>query len=225
MTGPSWLAAVFGVVMLVAAAASLLRIISARRTGRRTDYDIDIHNVLMGVSMAGMLIPSLLIVTAGPSTVAWFVGWVLIAIWFAVGVARDAARRTGGVRFNGHHIPHLVMSAAMAYMFGVLLVPAGPSGHSSMSGMSGMSTAAGGGLVPLATLDYAFVIFMVAYTVLVVDRLPTVAALGPVSARFAGPAVPAPAAAATRSLAPASGAVINIVMAITMAYMLVMMFA
>jgi hypothetical protein len=89
-----------------------------------------------------------------------------------------------------------------------------------MSGMSGMS--AGGGLVPLATLDYAFVLFMVGYAVLVVDRLPALAAIGSGELRGVGHA---DAATTARSLAPTTAAIINIVMAITMGYMLTMMFA
>jgi hypothetical protein len=122
MIGPTWLAAIFGVIMLVAAVVAAVRIIAAWRAHRTTDYQIDIHNVVMGVSMAGMLIPSLLIVTTGPSTIAWLVVWILLTIWFAISVARDAAQRTHGNGFTGHHLPHLVMSAGMVYMFAVMLV-------------------------------------------------------------------------------------------------------
>jgi hypothetical protein len=115
------------------------------------------------------------------------------------------------------------MSAAMVYMFGVMLVPAG-GGHAGMSGMSGMS--AGSGLVPLATLDYAFVIFMIGYAVLVVDRLPAIAATRTGALQAAGPpAATAPMGATATPVAPTTGAVINIVMALGMGYMLTMMFA
>jgi hypothetical protein len=220
MIGPTWLAAIFGVIMLVAAVVAAVRIIAAWRAHRTTDYQIDIHNALMGVSMAGMLIPSLLIVTTGPSTIAWLVVWILLTIWLAISVARDTAQRTHGNRFTGHHLPHLVMSAAMVYMFAVMLVPASDSSDSGMSGMSGMS--AGGGLVPLATLDYAFVLFMVGYAVLVVDRLPALAAIGSGDLQIVGHG---DAVTTARPLARTTAAIINIVMAITMGYMLTMMFA
>jgi hypothetical protein len=206
--------------MLVTAVAATLSIIGARRAHRTTDYQIDIHNVLMGVSMAGMLIPSLLIVTTGPSTIAWLVVWSLLTIWFAISVARVAAQRTHGNGFTAHHLPHLVMSAAMVYMFAVMLVPASDSGDSGMSGLSGMS--ASGGLVPLATLDYAFVIFMVGYAVLVVDRLPAIAATGSGDLQVVGHGG---AVTTGRPLAPTTAGIINIVMVITMGYMLTMMFA
>jgi hypothetical protein len=112
------------------------------------------------------------------------------------------------------------MSAAMVYMFAVLLVPASDSSDSAMSAMPGMS--AGGGLVPLATLDYVLVIFMVGYAVLVIDRLPPLAAAGSGELKIFGHG---DAATTARPLAPASAGIINILMAITMGYMLTMMFA
>ena len=220
MIGPTWLAALFGVIMLVAATVAAVRIITAWRAHRATDYEIDLHNVLMGVSMAGMLIPSLLVVTNGPSTIVWLVVWILVTIWFGASVARDAARRADGFGFTGHHLPHLVMSGAMVYMFGIMVAPASGAGHSGASGMAGMS--AGGGLIPFAPLDFAFVLFMVGYAVLVVDRLPAIASTGSGDLQVIGHGSNG---AAARPLAPASSGVINFVMAITMAYMLVMLFA
>ena len=212
MTGPVWLAAILGVVMLAAAGASLARIVIAWRSTRASDYGIDGHNVLMGVSMAGMLIPGLLIVTPGPSTVIWLIVWLLLALWFAVTVIQDATDRRPGHRFMGHHVPHLVMAGAMAYMLAIMNSNGSRTGTASgvahMSGASGMAT--GGPLVPWPTLDYAFVIFMLGYAVLVIDRLPAIAIAG---------------ADEPRPLAPRLAAAINIAMALTMGYMLVMMFA
>ncbi len=105
MIGPTWLAAILGVVMMVAAIVAIVRIITAVRTRTATDYEVDIHNVVMGVSMAGMLIPALLIVTPGASTAAWIVVWIVITVWFAISVIRDAIRRRSGGRFTGHHLP------------------------------------------------------------------------------------------------------------------------
>jgi hypothetical protein len=221
MIGPTWLAAIFGVIMIVAAVVSVARMIIAARTRTATDYEVDGHNVLMGISMAGMLIPGLLIVTAGPSTTIWLVVWILITVWFAISVIRDAARRGNSHGFMGHHLPHLVMSGAMIYMFAVM-ASGGVRSGTSMTGMSGMGD--GGGLVPFPTLDYAFVIFMVGYTVLVIDRLPRIAVVGSGDLRVAGHPG-AGSAAVVKPLAPTSAALVNISMAITMGYMLTMMFA
>jgi hypothetical protein len=206
MIGPTWLAAIFGVIMLVAAVVALVRIIVAWRTHRPTDYEVDIHNVLMGVSMAGMLIPPLLIVTPGPSNTVWLIVWIAVTVWFAISVARHPGHGATGTRFTRHHVPHLVMSAAMVYMFAVMTSPA-------IGGHSGMSTMSGGATVPWPTLDYAFALFMVGYAVLVVDRLPALAKVG----------VPG-RASDTKPLAPTTAAATNIVMAVTMGYMLAMMF-
>jgi hypothetical protein len=218
MIGPTWLAAILGAVMLAAALASLVRIVVAWRTRRATDFEIDGHNVLMGVSMGGMLIPSLLIATVGPSTVTWITVWIIVTIWFGISVARDASRREGGRQFTGHHLPHFIMSGAMVYMFAVMNT-GGTSAGGAGDTMSGMT--AGGALVPLATLDYAFVIFMLAYAVLVVDRLPVLAVVGTgdlQQVRRAG------RLEAMKPLAPRVAAATNIAMALTMGYMLTMMF-
>jgi hypothetical protein len=217
MIGPTWLAAIFGVIMIVASVVALVRIVAALATRKATDFEVDAHNVVMGVSMAGMLIPPLLIVTAGPSTTVWLVVWILITAWFAVSVVRDAVHSQTGRRFTGHHLPHLVMSGAMIYMFSV--IGTGSSGMAG-TGMAGMSA---GGLVPLPTLDYAFVIFMIGYSVLVVDRLPVIAVVGSGDLQAIGHGGAA-SAAGLAPLAPRLAAATNIVMAITMGYMLTMMF-
>ncbi len=134
MIGPTWLAAIFGVIMLAAAVVALVRIIATWRSRGPTNY--------------------------------------------------------------------------------------GVSGQSGMSGMSAMGGS--GGIVPWPTLDYALVIFMIGYAVLAIDRIPALAANGRGHLVTVGP--PATGTAAT-PLAPTTAAVINIVMAITMAYMLTMMFA
>ncbi|HEY2642548.1 MAG TPA: DUF5134 domain-containing protein [Galbitalea sp.] len=214
MIGPIWLATIIGVLMIVAAVVAMVRIVVAWRARRASDFEVDIHNVVMGITMAGMLIPSLLIVTAGPSTVAWLIVWILITAWFAVSVIRDASRRAAGHRFTGHHLPHLVMSGAMIY---TLVAMAGSSGTAAVAGMSGVDSAET--LVFLPTLDFAFVIFMAGYAVLVVDRLPLIAVVGMGAlynfGRPTGAVVP---------LAPRTAAATNIVMAVAMGYMLTMFF-
>ncbi len=171
MTGPVWLGTLIGGVVLFAGVGALVRLMLAWRSHRPTDAEVDVHNVLMGVSMAGVLIPQLLIATGSAATVVWLVVWVVVTLWFAVSVARDAARGGRERRFTGHHVPHLVMSAAMVYMFAV---------------GGGRMLVAIGGIVPIAALAYVFVVFMVGYAVVVVDRLPVVAVAGLGEARVPG---------------------------------------
>lgn len=203
MIGPTWLAAIFGVIMIAAAVYALVRIVVARRTRRPTDYDVDVHHVLMGVSMGGMLVPGLRIVEPGASTTTWTIVWILVTLWFAVTVVRDSQEPGPRRRFAGHHVPHLVMSAAMIYM---LAAPLGMTQASGAKGMSGMGGS--GGLVPWPTLDALFLVFMAGYAVVVLDRFPTLVD-----------------GLASRSilLAPRGARVEDVVMAVTMGYMLTMM--
>jgi hypothetical protein len=213
--GPPWLGAIFGVLVIVAAVATLVRIVVAWRFRRATDWEIDIHNVLMGVSMAGMLIPSLHIVTPGPSTTSWLIVWIFITIWFAISVIRNTGPNDARQQLARHHVAHLVMSGAMIYMLAV----SGFAGAATTSGgdMSGM----GSGGLAFPTLDYAFVIFMVGYAVVVIDRLPRVAiaSIGNTPAVERTRTAPSPV-----SVAPQLAEATNIVMAIAMGYMLTMMF-
>jgi hypothetical protein len=214
MIGPTWLAAIFGVIMLAAAVFAAGRMLVAWRTGRVTDYEVDGHHLLMGVSMAGMLIPGLGIVTAGPSITIWTVVWVIITIWFAVSVIRGLQRGGPGGRFTGHHLPHLVMSGAMIYMLAVSMSPMDMTG----AGTSHMSMGSAD-LVPWPTLDALFLVFMAGYAVLVLDRIPLLALAGG-HRTHAGTS---PNDSAT-FLAPRSAGLENAVMAVTMGYMLTMMF-
>jgi hypothetical protein len=216
MTGPAWLAVIFGAIMLAAAVYAAGRIVYAWADGRPTDYEVEVHHVLMGVSMAGMLIPGLGIVTAGPSTTIWMIVWVLVTIWFAVSVLRGARHSGPGSRFSGHHLPHLVMSAAMIYMLAASTAPMSKAALSSMSGMG-----AGARLAPWPTLDALFLVFMAGYAVLAIDRLP------PLAIAVAGGHLAHDATLAERPtsfLAPRLARFENIVMALTMGYMLTMMF-
>jgi hypothetical protein len=202
VTGPVWLATALGAVVLLAGAAALVRLVFAWRAHRPTDAEVDVHNVLMGVSMAGVLIPQLLLAAGSAATAAWLVVWMLVTLWFIVSVGRDAARGGPGRRFAGHHVPHLVMSAAMVCMF-----------------------AAGDGRFPAASLAYGFVVFMVAYAVVVVDRLPGIAVAGVGDARMIGGAATSSSAALPQPVAPRLAAATNVVMALTMGYMLVLLFS
>lgn len=211
MTGPTPIATTVGVLMLLGALVALLRVIGGLRNGARaaarTDLSIDICHGIMGLSMAGMLIPSLEIVTVGPSLWAWLVVQSLVTLWFIVSTVGEFARATGGLRARLaalHHLPHIALSGAMVYMLVVMQVmsPQISGMHhdgSSMSMMVSITT------LPLPTLDLLLAFFLVGYTVLLVDRLPFAAARKDV-------------------FAPRSAAGLGILMASAMSYMLVMMF-
>ncbi len=89
-----------------------------------------------------------------------------------------------------------------------------------MAYMFGASAA----LVLLPALAYAFVVFMVGYAVLVVDRLPVIAIAGIGDARVIGRATASPSGTAAGPVAPRLAAATNVVMALAMGYMLVLLF-
>ncbi len=119
--GPGWLPDFFAGAMLLVAVASVLLILAARVGGLQAHTDIDVSHLVMGVAMAGMLVPSL----SFGSDVFWRVVFAIACVWFArrtYQVLTD--RRLGnGERHHGHrhtHYPvHLVMVAAMLFMFSV----------------------------------------------------------------------------------------------------------
>ena len=153
---PVWLLDAFAALMLAVAAVSAARLVAARpwRRGVVT-VDSDGAHLLMATAMAGMLAPGLRTL---PDRV-WEVIFGLLAVWFAVRVARDA--RANGVRAlaGGHCAPHLVHSCSMVYMFAAMTTAVGAAGMSDMGGMPGDVGSAMMTLrYPLLALVFAFVL-------------------------------------------------------------------
>jgi len=159
MSIPAWILDIFAAIMLLVAAVSATRLVVSRAwRGGDTDADLDIAHLLMGISMAGMLVASL---TTLPS-VAWEVIFGVLTAWFGWRVYREA--RAGGARVlvDGCHSPHLVHSGAMLYMF---LALAGPAAAGSGPGMSGMGGASGMQTLRLPTLAFLFALVLAGYAV------------------------------------------------------------
>lgn len=160
---PAWVLDILAALMLVVAA------VSAARLGRTRPWqkgavvtDTDVSHLLMGIAMAGMLVPSLTTLPNG----AWEVIFALLTVWFGSRVVRDA--RSNGVRAlaGGHCAPHLAHSAAMLYMFLALAAPAsGGSGMDGMAGGSAMQT------LKYPTLAFVFALTLIGYTIWDIDRL------------------------------------------------------
>lgn len=206
MASPAWLADLFASAMLLTAGYCASRLILARVQQRPAERDIDLVHVLMGLAMAGMLVPGLTLL-GGRSlwdVVWWTRGWAMVfsgfAVWFGWRIGRfyrSAGRLTPA---SAHHLPHLVMSGAMVYMLVAVSRPAlaGGTGGGAADAM-GIGTAAAGGIrFPLLAILLAQ--FMAAYVMWAADRLP---ALAPVRAWRASPA---PLAAATPEPSPAGAA-------------------
>jgi hypothetical protein len=140
--------------MLLVAAYCVARLVLSLRPRIRTRRDADIVHAVMGVSMAGMLAPSL---AAGPTRL-----WVLIfaasTVWFGWRVARDADSEGVGTYSLGQHLPHLLMSAAMVYML-IVVAWSGSMPMPQGAGMMAMG-AAGTSAAPWSILTIALVVLL-----------------------------------------------------------------
>jgi nitrite reductase/ring-hydroxylating ferredoxin subunit len=173
MSTPAWILEIFAAVMILVAEASAGQLVMARAWTRHggTDADIAISRLLMGIAMAGILVPGL---SALPNAV-WKVVFAVMTAWFAWRLWRENRGRGAVGAAHGRHAPHLVQSAAMLYLFAALAAPSAAGSGTSMPGMGGMSGIAGGssgGLPTLraSTLALIFALLLIAFTVLDLDR-------------------------------------------------------
>jgi hypothetical protein len=172
MTIPAWILAGFAGVMLAAAVLSAARLVVARPWPRAdADADIDVSHLLMGVAMAGTL-------TTGLHTLpdaAWEVVFGLLTVWFAGRVVREIRGQGTRLLADGHHLPHLVHSAAMLYMFLALTSPRVAGG----TGMTGIAASAGTVMpaLRLPTLALLFAFILIGFVVTDLDRLSRLAPL------------------------------------------------
>jgi hypothetical protein len=235
MTGPAWLAAALATAMLVTAAYCAVRLVISWWHGRPTDHALDAVHVLMGVSMAGLLVPGLRVFRAS----GWAVVFAVAAGWFAWravsrrssdrGAVQDAATRTAatrtaatrtaatrtasaqspGARLGGHQVQHAVSCAAMLFM----LLRTSAAGAKSPGAMTAAS--AGG---HDATLALALAVVLLGFVVWTADRS---SLLAPVAAMSGGTG----SGPGTRCvpLSPRLAATCEIVMGLAMAYMLILM--
>jgi hypothetical protein len=195
MTGPSWLAKTLAAVMIATAVYCFSRLVAARRDNRPTDYDVDGVHILMGVAMAGMLVPRL--------NPFWDGGWEVIFAsalgWFGWQTIRGYRNHLAvGRRWVAHHLQHVLACGAMLYMF-LAVAPArvgGPARSGSGMAMGGPT----GSATTFPTLALVLTLALVGYVIWSADRftsLPAVAALR---------AMAAPAGTAAAALAPALAA-------------------
>jgi hypothetical protein len=219
VSGPAPLGYLLAAVMIVTAGYCVTRLLAARLRGRPTAPAADTVHVVMGVAMAGMLVPRLNLLPAG----AWEAVFGAAAGWFGWQVIR-ACLGNGGRALAVHQAPHLLASGAMLYMFlAVSPVPAGLPGPATAA-----SAAMGGhsaGTIRFPFLAFVFALALLGYVVWVTDRLPALAP-GPALRQAAGgPGVWPGAAPHPRGapLSPRLAACCEIVMGITMGYMLIVM--
>jgi len=234
MSGPSWLAGSFAAVMILTAAYSASRLAVSRLRGRATEFDADALHAVMGVAMAGMLVPGLNVL---PDS-AWMAVFGIGAAWFGWHAARARGAHATGSSPGRFPVPHLIECIAMLYM---LLPGHGPLPTHGGAGMAmadmGASADPAGRFPALAVV---LALFMLGYVVWTTDRLAALArarsttpplAQTVLPAHGAGGAASVPAGAGTRranhagrpALAPALAACGKLAMSITMGYMLILM--
>jgi Domain of unknown function (DUF5134) len=255
MSTPAWILEILAAVMLLVAEVSAWQLVTARAWTRRgrTDADIAVSHLLMGIAVAGILVPGL---TALPIAV-WEVVFAVMTAWFGSCLWRESRRRGAATVAHSHYLPHLVHSAAMLYTFAALAGPSVEGSGTSTYGTGGMSGMAGGssGGMPTphaSTPGLIFALLLIALTVYDVDRPAGVdgyfhvvgrrfapagstlaaAAAGPFALRQptqASPAEtapwadPAPYAAERLLLSPAMVKGCQVAMGLTMAFILIVM--
>ncbi len=161
---PSWILDIFAAIMLVVAAVSAGRLVTARPwrrgTRRAALADIDVAHLLMAIAMAGTLAAGLRTLPGG----AWEVIFAVMTAWFAYRVVRDAQVSGARALAGGHCAPHLIHAGAMLYMFAAVVAPAA---HTSggMGGMGGMGTLA------LPSLAFLFALALIGYSIWDLDQI------------------------------------------------------
>jgi Domain of unknown function (DUF5134) len=222
MAGPSWLAGTFAAVMILIALFSAGRLAISRVRRRATELDADGLHVVMGVSMAGMLVPQLVLL---PTSVGVAV-FGAAAAWFGWHALRIGGQHPPGISRCRYPVPHLVECVAMLYM---LLPVAGsrPANGGTGMMMAGMG-AAGGQADGFPALAVVLALFMLGYLVWTTDRLTSAVRARTVAADPAADRAVNPdhrsQVIAPPVLAPRLAAFTKIAMSITMGYMLILMF-
>jgi hypothetical protein len=226
MSTPAGILEIFAAIMILVAEVSAGQLVIARAWTRRggTGADIAVSQLLMGIAMAGILVPGLSIL---PNAV-WEVVFAVMTAWFAWCLWRESRGRGAAAVAHGHYVPHLVHSVAMLYVFTALAGPSVEGSGISISGTGGMSGMAGGssGGTPTLhapTLALIFALLLIACTVRDLDRQAGVDGYFHVVGRRPVPAGSAPAAYAAERLllSPAAVKGCQVAIGVTMAFILI----
>jgi Domain of unknown function (DUF5134) len=197
MSTPAWILEIFAAVILLVAEVSAGQLVMVRAWPRRdiAGAGIAVSRLLMGIAMAGILVPGL---STLPNA-GWEAAFAVMTAWFAWCLWRES-RRPGVAVARGQYAPHLVHSAAMLYLFAALAAPSVP-GTGGMAGM-GLSSS---GLPTLhaPTLALIFALLLIAFTVHDLNRQAGVDGYFSAAGR---PLVPAGSALAAAAAGRAPGA-------------------
>lgn len=145
MAGPPWLVHTITAAMLVIAGVCAARLVAAWHWHRLSEPGVDAVRIVMGVAMAGLIVPQLDPLPAR----SWMIVFALAAGLFGARAVDDLRRRD--LAAAGERVPHLLGCAAMLYMFATV-----PS-VAVMPGLaSGPAAPVVGVLLALALLGYAW---------------------------------------------------------------------
>ena len=173
MSAPTWILAIFAVVMILVAEVSAGQLVIARAWTRRgPGAGVAVSRLLTGIAVAGILVPGL---SALPDAV-WEVAFALMTAWFAWCLRRES-RRTRRRRRGPR--PLRCRTWCTARRCSTCSPPwrarrrrAQACPCPERSGMPGMAAASSGGLpaLPAPALALAFALLLVALALRDLDR-------------------------------------------------------
>jgi hypothetical protein len=188
VTDPSWLGHTLAVVMIATALYCAARLAVPRLWNRPSEHDVDAVHLLMGMAMAGMLLPGLDFLAVP----VWEAVFAAAALWFAIRIPWEIRSASARATRRGrpisavlmHHLPHLVACCAMLdmYLAPGAAAPAGAGAGSggSSGGMTGMAmpgatsavanTMTNTAVTRYPTVALVLAVFLVIYAIVVVDR-------------------------------------------------------
>ena len=204
MSTPAWILETVAAVMILVAEVSAGQLVLARAWTRRSGADIAFSHLLMGIALAGILVPGL---STLPNA-AWGIVFAVMTAWFVWCLWWESRGRGAAAVARGHYAPHLVHSAALLYLFVALAGLPAQGSVTPMSGtgaMPGMVGGSSGGMPTLhaPTLALIYALLLIAFTVRDLDRQAGVDGYFHVVGR---PFVPAGSTLAAAAAGPASGA-------------------
>jgi Domain of unknown function (DUF5134) len=206
MTRQPWLAATFAAIMIGTAGYCLTRLAVSWRRKRPTDRRVDGMHVLMGVAMAGMLVPQLRLLWAG----GWEIIFACLAALFGYRIARAARGHSAASRWRSHDAQHLLGCAAMLYML-VLVAPLATTRTSSAApGMLAYSA-------PDSAVPLMLAVALLGCVVWTADRMSSMARVAQLTTGQSQ------VTAGLAPLSPRLSACCEIATGVTMGYMLIMM--
>jgi hypothetical protein len=176
MISPAWVTWAFTALVILLAVGSAARLVVARRRPQHAAADVDVVHALMGVAMAGMLMPRLSVLPGA----LWLAVFAAGTAWFTWQAVRPRLLGQAGASGpagagHGHPAPHAVECLAMVYM----QVAAGSLSSPRQHGMPmpGMTAGAAAGLGAvasnpvLALLALLLCVFMLGSALWTIDKL------------------------------------------------------